>query len=375
MTGEKLTSKALQPSWQSTLGLTDGIQASNRCKIAVIGVGGTGNNTVTQLTKMGLKGIYTMVINTDSLHLNASQADQKMLIGEKLTQGLGVDGNSTLGKTAAEESWKEIEEILADIDVVFVTAGLGGGTGTGATPVVAEIAKKKHALTIGVVTKPFRIEKNRMKQASRALTKLRQQCDTVVVIDNDKLMELVPQLPIDEVFKAADQVLANIIKGIVETILSPSLINLDFADFRTIVKHGGFAAVGIGESDAPNRAEEAVRNALRNPLLDIDYGRAKGAIIYVTGDSQMTIEEVNHAREIVKEMMNNNTQVLWGAKVNPELNGRIKVTLIMTGVNSPNTLKSFGSIAPQLFNLEPYSELEKKLPLDLGLYQLENFES
>ncbi|MDH5448403.1 MAG: cell division protein FtsZ [Candidatus Bathyarchaeota archaeon] len=375
MAGEKPTSKALQLAWQGTLGPTDSIQASNQCKIVVIGVGDAGNNIVTQLTKMGTTGIYTIAINTDSLHLSASQADQKMLIGEKLTRGLGVDGDPTLGRAAIGESRKQIEEILTDVNVVFVTAGLGGGTGTGAAPVVAEIGRKKGAITIGVVTKPFRIEKGRMKPASRALTELRQQCDTVVVIDNNKLTELVPQLPIDEAFKFADKVLANLIKGIVETISTPSLINLDFADFRTIVKHGGVAVVGIGESNAPNRAEEAVRNALKSPLLDIDCAGATGALIHVTGDSQMTIEEANHIGEIITEMMNNNAQVIWGARVNPEFNGRIRVTLVMTGINPPHKLRGIGSITPQLFNLEPYPEPEKKLPVDLGLYQLENFET
>ena len=374
MVGEKQTSKALQPAWQGTIRQTDSIQEPNKCKAVVIGVGGAGNNTVTQLTKMGIKGTYTIAINTDSLHLNASEADQKMLIGKKLTRGLGTGGDPALGRAAIEESRKQMEENLANVDIVFVTAGLGGGTGTGATPVIAEIARKKGAITVGVVIKPFRIGKDRMKQASRALTKLRRECDTVVVIDNVNLTELAPQLPIDEAYKVASQVLANMIKGIVETISAPSLINFDFADFRTIVKHGGVAVVGIGESDASNRAEEAVRNALRSPLLNVDYAGAKGVLIHVTGDSQMTIEEANRVGEMVTEMMNDNAQVIWGAKVNPELDGMIRVTLVMTGVNSPHRLRSFGSMAPQLFNLEPYSEPEKKLQVDLGLYQLENFE-
>jgi cell division protein FtsZ len=185
-------------------------------------------------------------------------------------------------------------------------------------------------------------------------------------------MESVPELPIDEIFKITDQALANIIKGMIEAISAHSLINLNFTDFKTIVKHGGIAVVGIGESNAPNRAEEAVRNALRSPLLNIDYARATGALIHVTGDSQMTIEEANRVGEIITEMMNNNAQVIWGAKVDPELNGKMKVTLVMTGVNPPPLTNGFSSIAPQLFNLEPYSKPEKKLPINLGLYQLES---
>jgi cell division protein FtsZ len=240
--------------------------------------------------------------------------------------------------------------------------------------VVAEIARRKGAITVGVVTTPFRIEKGRSGFAATALTEMRRQCDTVVVIDNNKLMQLVPQLPIGEAFRVADQVLAKTIKGIVETISAPSLINLDFADFRTIVRRGGMAIVGVGESDAPNRAEEAVRNALTSPLLDVDYAGATGALIHVTGDNQMTIEEANRVGEIVTEMMDGNAMVIWGARVNPEQDGKLKVTLVMTGVNSPHVLSGFGAIAPQLFNMEPHAEPEKHLDLKLNLYQMESFQ-
>jgi cell division protein FtsZ len=339
----------------------------------VLGVGGAGNNTITRLMEMGITGAECVAINTDILHLNASRAHQKILIGEKLTRGLGVGGNPVLGRKAIEESQAQIEELLTDVDIAFITAGLGGGTGTGAAPVIAEMARRKGAITVGVVTTPFRIEKGRMEPAAHALTEMRRHCDTVVVIDNNKLMQLVPQLPINEAFRVADQVLANMIKGIVETISAPSLINLDFADFKTVVKRGGVAVVGVGESDAPNRAEEAVRNALRNPLLDVDYAGATGALIHVSGDSQMTIEEANRVGEIVTEMMDEEALVIWGARVNPDLAGTLRVTLVMTGVNSPHLLSGFGVIAPQLYNLEPYAEPEKPLQIELNLYQLENF--
>jgi cell division protein FtsZ len=339
----------------------------------VLGVGGAGNNTITRLMEMGITGAECVAINTDILHLNASRAHQKILIGEKLTRGLGVGGNPVLGRKAIEESQAQIKELLTDVDIAFITAGLGGGTGTGAAPVIAEMARRKGAITVGVVTTPFRIEKGRMEPAAHALTEMRRHCDTVVVIDNNKLMQLVPQLPINEAFRVADQVLANMIKGIVETISAPSLINLDFADFKTVVKRGGVAVVGVGESDAPNRAEEAVRNALRNPLLDVDYAGATGALIHVSGDSQMTIEEANRVGEIVTEMMDEEALVIWGARVNPDLAGTLRVTLVMTGVNSPHLLSGFGAIAPQLYNLEPYAEPEKPLQIELNLYQLENF--
>ena len=365
------TENVLKYTWRGSGG--EGVRQLGYCHIAVIGVGGAGNNTVTRLMESGATAAECIAVNTDAVHLNASNADKKLLIGENLTKGLGVGGNSRLGRAAIEESRKHVEELLSDVDIAFVTAGLGGGTGTGAAPVVAEIARRKGAVTVGVVTTPFRIEKGRNGLAAKALNEMRRHCDTVVVIDNNKLMQLVPQLPIGEAFRVADQVLANMIKGIVETISSPSLINLDFADFKTIVSHGGVAVVGVGESDAPNRAEEAVRNALRTPLLEVDYAGATGALIHVTGDNQMTIEEANRVGEIVTEMMDGNATVIWGARVNPHMDGKLKVTLVMTGVNSSQILSGFGMIAPQLFNLEPYAEPEKALGIELDLYQMEDF--
>jgi cell division protein FtsZ len=365
------TEHALKFTWHDTEG--EGILPPGTCHIAVIGVGGAGNNTVTRLIEMGITGAECVAVNTDALHLSASRAHRKILVGEKLTKGLGVGGDPKLGRAAIEESKKRVEDLLSHVDIAFITAGLGGGTGTGAAPVIAEIARRNGAITVGVVTTPFRIEKGRIEYAANALTEMRRQCDTVVVIDNNKLMQLVPQLPINEAFRVADQVLANMIKGIVETISAPSLINLDFADFKTIVRRGGVAVVGVGESDAPNRAEEAVRNALRSPLLNVDYAGATGALIHVTGDNQMTIEEANRVGEIVTEMIDDNALVIWGARVNPEQDGKLKVTLVMTGVNSPHILSGFGTIAPQLFNLESYAEPEKPLDIKLNLYQLEHF--
>ena len=360
---------ALKYAWHDAV--SEGVRPLGYCRIVVLGVGGAGNNTVTRLMEMSATSAECIALNTDALHLNASRAHQKILIGEKLTKGLGVGGDPRLGRASIEESRKRIENLLTDVDIAFITAGLGGGTGTGAAPVIAEIARQKGAITVGVVTTPFRIEKGRIEYASNALTEMRRQCDTVVVIDNNKLMQLVPQLPINEAFRVADQVLANMIKGIAETVSAPSLINLDFADFKTIVRRGGVAVIGVGESDAPNRAEEAVRNALRSPLLDVDYAGARGALIHVSGDGQMTIEEANRVGEIVTEMMDDDALVIWGARVNPELAGMLKVTLVMTGVNSPQVLSGFGSIAPQLFNLEPYTEPEKHLNIELNLFQME----
>lgn len=337
----------------------------------VLGVGDAGNNTVSRLMELGVVGAECIAVNTDALHLELSKAHRKILIGEKLTKGIGADGNPWIGRAAVEESEEYMEKLLIGADVIFVTAGLGGGTGSGAAPVIAKIAQRSGALTVGVVTMPFRIEKERVKHAAYALTELRRCCDTVVVIDNNKLMQFAPSLPIADAFRVADRVLADMIKGIVETISAPSLINIDLAEFRNIVKRGGVAVVGVGESDAPNRAEDAVRNALRALLLDVNYAGARGALIHVSGDAQMTLEEANRVGEIVTEMMDNDALVIWGARVNPELNGKMKVTLVVTGVNSTSIPSEFDYTAPELLNLESSSEPEKPLDIKLNLYQME----
>jgi len=369
----KSPTRAEQPTWLSAI--PEGVGELGRCRIVVLGIGGAGNNTVNRLMETGVTGAECIAINTDLQHLNAVRATQKVLIGEKVTRGLGAGGDPKVGRAAIEESKHLIDVLLNDVDVVFIAVGLGGGTGTAAAPVVAEMARRKEAIVVGIVTTPFRIEKGRIEYAAFALNEMRRSCDTVVVIDNNKLMELVPHLPINEAFKVADQVLANMIQGIVETISAPSLINLDFADFRTIVRKGGVAVVGVGESDAPNRAEEAVRNALRSPLLDVDYAGATGALIHVCGDNQMTIEEANRVGEIVTEMMGHDALVIWGARANPKTDGFLKVTLVMTGVHSPKILRGFGTLMPKLYDIESsYSEPEKQLQVDLGLDQIENFD-
>lgn len=364
--------RALQLVWHGTV--QEGLREPGYCRIVVFGVGGAGNNTVHRLIEMGVVGSECIAINTDMQHLNIVHAAHKVLIGERLTRGLGAGGDPEVGRAAIEESRDKIETLLEGVDVAFVTAGLGGGTGTGAAPVVAEMARRRGAIVVGVVTMPFRIEKGRILYATQGLTAMRRSCDTVVVIDNNKLMELVPQLPLNEAFRAADNVLANMIRGLVETISEPSLINLDFADFRTIVRRGGVAVVGVGESDAPDRAEEAVRRALRSPLLDIDYAGAAGALIHVTGDNGMTMEEANRVGEIVSEVMGDDSLVIWGARVDPDLGGILRVTLVMTGINSPYLLRGFGVEAPQIFDIEPYAEPEGSLKIDLNLDDMERFE-
>jgi len=367
----KLADRALQYTWHEAV--HEGLREPGSCRIMVLGIGGAGNNTVSRLMESGIMGADCIAINTDMQHLNVTHADRRLLIGEKTTQGLGSGGDPKIGRASIEESGTQVGALLSGIDIAFVTAGLGGGTGTGAAPVVAEIARENGAIVVGVVTMPFRMEKGRIEIAKQGLIEMRRGCDTVIVVDNNKLMRLVPQLPLNEAFKVGDQVLANMVKGITETISVPSLINLDFADFRTIIKKGGVAVAGIGESNAPNRAEEAVKNALTTPLLDIDYAGATGALIHVSGDEYMSIEEANRVGEIVAEMMSSDALVIWGARVNPRLAGILRVTLVMTGVHSPNILSGYGSIAPQLYDIDRHAGPEKPLNVDLGLYQLERF--
>jgi cell division protein FtsZ len=350
------------------------LRESSQCRIIVVGVGGAGNNTITRLMEMGLSDTECIAVNTDKQHLSATNATKKILIGEKTTHGIGAGGDPKIGKAAIEESKKRVENLFTNVDVVFTAVGLGGGTGTGAAPVIAEIARRRGATVVGVVTMPFRIEKGRIQCATEGLREMRRRCDTVVVIDNDKLMGLAPHLPLNEAFKIADQVLANMIKGVVETISEPSLINLDFADFKTVVKKGGVAIVGIGESDAPDRAEEAVRNALRSPLFNVDYEGATGALIHVSGDKEMTIEEANRVGEILTGMMSKNATVAWGARVNPDLAGALKVTLFMTGVRSSLQLGWLGMVVSEIYDMDPYPELDEPLEIDLGLDQIESFE-
>lgn len=346
-----------------------------RCRVLVLGIGGAGNHTVSRLMEDGLSGAECAAINTDLRDLNSIGSVRKVLIGEGITRGLSAGGSPEIGRAAAKESRLCIENLLENVDVVFIAVGLGGGTGTGAGPFVADIAHRKGAVVVGVVTTPFAAEKSRIGHATRALNEMRRVCDTVVVIDSNKLMKSAPRLPMTEAFGVADQMLANMIKGIVETLTTPSLINLDFADFKTIVRKGGIAVVGVGESDSSNRAEEAVRNALRNPLLNAHHARAKGALIHVSGDPNMTIEEANRVGEIVTETIGHNALVSWGARVNPHTEGALKVTVVMTGMRSPRMLSRFRNMMPGLYNIESsFSEPEKPLPVDLGLDQIENSE-
>jgi cell division protein FtsZ len=303
--------------------------------IKVIGVGGAGNNMVSWLYKKGIKGAEIIACNTDKQHLDISDADKKFLIGKDLTRGLGCGGYPTKGAEAAQESLSEIKTAMKSADMVFVCAGMGGGTGTGAAPVVASVAKDTGAIVIGTVTMPFNIERARIDKAEFGLQQLRQVSDTVITIDNNRLVQIAGNLPVQQAFAVANELISTMIKGIVETISIPSLVNLDFADVKAIMTEGGVAAIGIGASDTNNRVDEAVKGALNNPLLDIKYDGATGAIIHVHGGPDLTLDEINRIGEIVTESMDPDANVIWGARVTDDMKGKVCVMTIITGVKSP----------------------------------------
>lgn len=310
-------------------------------KIVVVGVGGSGCNTVNRLMNIGLNGVETIAINTDYQHLKMIKAHKKVLIGKSLTKGLGAGGYPEIGRKAAESARYKIEELLANANMVFVCAGMGGGTGTGASPVVAEVAKKNDAIVIGVATMPFSTERARLIKAYEGLEEFRKHCDTVILLDNNKLLEYYPNLPLEQAFSVMDQIIAETIKGITETIMYPSLVNIDFADVRAIMKSGDVAALFVGESKSQQRAKDVVRNCLSHPLLEADIRGATGALVHISGGKDLTVKEV---QEIVKELtfeIDETANVIWGARIDPSLENLVRVVTIMTGVKSPNLLSRF----------------------------------
>lgn len=311
------------------------VQEVGQANIKVIGSGGAGNNMVSWLYNKGIKGAEIFACNTDSQHLKITQADHKFLLGKDCTRGLGCGGYPEKGAEAAQESLAHIKECLKGADMVFVCAGMGGGTGTGTAPIIAQVARDIGAIVIGTVTMPFNIERARCDKAEDGLRALRRVTDTVIVIDNNRLVKIAGNLPIQQAFAVANELISTMIKGIVETISTPSLVNLDFADVKTIMKNGGVAAIGVGMSDTNNRVDEAVKGALSNPLLDIDYEGSTGALLHIHGGPDMTLDDINNIGELVTESLDNDANVIWGARVTDDMKGKIVVMTIITGVNSP----------------------------------------
>ncbi|MBI2655586.1 cell division protein FtsZ [Candidatus Woesearchaeota archaeon] len=309
--------------------------ARQRATIKVVGCGGGGNNTINRMTEVGIVGVDTIAVNTDAQDLLYTTSNKKILIGRELTKGMGAGSEPRLGEEAAREQESEIKKSLQGCDMVFVTCGLGGGTGTGSAPVVADVAKKLGALTVGVVTMPFSMEGHRRyENAVVGLEKLEQAVDTLIVIPNDKLLELAPELPLHTAFKVADEILTNAVKGIAELVTKAGLVNLDFADIRAVMKGGGVALIGVGESDTENRAIEAVEKAINNPLLDVDISGANGALINVIGGEDMTLDEARKVVETITEKLDEDAHVIWGAQIYKDMEKTIRTMLIVTGVKS-----------------------------------------
>lgn len=311
---------------------------AGKANIKVVGVGGMGVNAVTWLYNKGVNGATIYAANTDALHLSVSKADEKLLIGKELTRGLGAGGRPKVGREAAKETMSDLKKAVGGADMVFVLSGMGGGTGTGAAPVIAQLAKETGAVVIGVVTMPFESEKARIDKAEFGLQELREVTDTCIVLDNNRLVDIAGQLPIEQAFAVANELVSTMIKGIVETITLPSLINLDYADVSAIMKNGGVAVIGIGESDSQNKVDEAVKQALTHPLLDVDYKGATGALIHITCGPDLKLEEFDTIGRTVSESLSSEAQVIIGARISKEFQGKVRVITIMTGVSSPYVL-------------------------------------
>jgi cell division protein FtsZ len=316
----------------------DGDDMIGQPRIVIVGCGGAGNNTINRLYHMQVNGAETIAINTDKQHLDMIQADKRVLVGKSLTKGLGAGGFPDVGRRAAEMARPTLEGLLADADLVFITAGMGGGTGTGTAPVVAQIAKEQGAIVVGMVSYPFQVEKARLLRAEEGMEALAASADSVIVLDNNRLIKYVPNLPLGQAFSVMDQLIAETVKGISETITEPSLINIDYADVRAIMSKGGVAVMLVGESKQQNKAESVVHECLNHPLLDIDYRGATGSLIHITGGNDLTLQDAEEIASSLTYELDPHADVIWGARVNSEYEGRVRVMAIMTGVKSAQIL-------------------------------------
>ncbi|MGA2162482.1 MAG: cell division protein FtsZ [Methanoregula sp.] len=327
----------------------DQILSELKTEITVIGCGGSGSNTITRMMEEGIHGAKLIAINTDAQHLIRTHADQRMLIGRQRTRGLGAGSIPQIGEEAALENEQDIRATVSGCDMVFITVGLGGGTGTGSAPVVAKAAREEGALTIAVVTLPFASEGAiRMENAEAGLERLRDVADTVIVVPNDRLLEVVPKLPLSAAFKVADEVLMRAVKGITELITMPGLVNLDFADVRTVMERGGVAMIGMGESDSEDKAADSVKKAIRSPLLDVDISGATAALVNVVGGPDMTMAEAEGVVQEVYSRVDPNARIIWGAQVDPTMQNKMRTLLVVTGVRSPQIYGRNEKLTPKV---------------------------
>lgn len=308
------------------------IEARLSPRICVVGCGGGGSNSVHRMNRAGLDGADTIVINTDRFHMAKVDAKTKLLIGDHATNGYGTGGDPVIGEKVAYDSMDKIEALVRDYDIVFVTAGMGGGTGTGAAPVVAEAARKHGAISVALVTIPFDIEKGRSRVAIQGLAKLRERAHSTIILDNNRLLKIVPKLPIEQAFMVMDQLIVEVVKGVTETICETSMINLDFADFRAMMLKGGASTVLYGENDD---AEKVVHEAISNPLLDIDFEGATGAMIHVTGGPSLSLKKAYEVFNGITNKLSDTAHIKLGARIDPDIGSGIKLMAIVTGVKTP----------------------------------------
>ncbi|MFA5077342.1 MAG: cell division protein FtsZ [Candidatus Micrarchaeia archaeon] len=307
--------------------------SSDQIKIVTVGVGGGGNNTINRLIKSGVKGTELVAINTDKQHLNVMhERAKKVLIGKSITKGLGAGGYPEIAAKAAEIDRAVIEKEIDGAHLVFVCAGMGGGTGGGATPIVAQIAKEQGAIVVAMVTYPFALERARKKRADECIAALKKYCDSVIILDNNRLVQLVPNLPMQEAFAVADEILSRAISGLVWTITQPSLINIDFADVRAIMQGGGVGFIAVGEGKGTDKVRAAAESVVKNRLLDVEFEGAKGALIHISGGSDLTLGDAIKAGEIITERMDAEANVKWGARILPNYEGKLEIVAIVTGV-------------------------------------------
>jgi cell division protein FtsZ len=331
-------------------------------RILVVGVGGAGNNAVTRIMEVGVEGAETLAANTDAQDLYFCSSNHKLLLGKETCGGLGAGNDPDVGEAAALESYDVIKDVIRG-DLVFITAGMGGGTGTGAAPLIAKAAKENGSLTVAIVCLPFDVEgETRRRNATRGLTALMEHVDTLIAIPNEKLLEIAPDLSLPEAFMVADEVLVRAVKGIAELISKPGLVNLDFADVRTTMKNGGVSIIALGEGQGENRAEEAVINALRNPLIDVSIENARNILVNVSGSTDLQLAEAKRVVELVTEQVHPGAEIIYGALISQELEDRLRVTIIASGVNSPYVFDNADRVTP----------LADDLKTDLGLPRLES---
>ncbi|MFA5076980.1 MAG: cell division protein FtsZ [Candidatus Micrarchaeia archaeon] len=308
-------------------------------RIAVIGVGGAGCNCVNRMVKNGLKSAVAIAVNTDSKHLKITEAHRKILIGKNITKGLGAGGSPELSKKCAEADLELLKKEIGENELVFICAGMGGGTGTGATPTIARVAKEQGAIVIAMVTYPFNIERSRLRIAQSGIRELVGIADTVVVIDNNRLLAYAPNLPLNQAFELADSITSHAVMGISDTIMFPSLMNVDFADVKAVMQNGGIAFISIGEGNGHDKVQNVIKNTLEHPLLDVDYEGAKGGLLHIEGGADLTLGDAISIGNGITSSFDENASVKVGARINPELKNAVRVTSIVVGVKSPMMLK------------------------------------